>query len=107
MQIKISECNVFCRWVCFLCGHELKSGSVIADAYFGENQSEVVCEECIRGGPEKIRRRMIERAERVRQEAACIESLASQAIECPTWADWKELERKIIRERNKANNFSV
>ena len=107
MQIKLSECTTFCRWVCFLCGHEFKSGSVIADAHFGENQSEVVCEECVRLGPKKIRRRMIERAERLRRKAACIESLASQAIECPTWADWKKLERKIIRERNKANNSFV
>ena len=100
MQIKISECNVFCHWVCFLCGHDFKSGSIIADAHFAENQSEVVCEECIRVGPKKIRRRMIERAERLRREATCIESLASEAIECPTWADWKRLERKIVRDFN-------
>ena len=100
MQIKLSEGTAFVRLDCFLCGHEFESGIVIADAYFGENQSEVVCDECIRVGTKKIRRRMIERAERLRREATCIESLASEAIECPTWADWKRLERKIVRDFN-------
>ncbi len=104
MQIKISANNGFCRMICSLCGYDFKASHVIADAYVDGIHYGVVCEDCVKVGPEEIRKRMIERAQALRREAADIESLASQAIECPPWADREELERKI-RQSFQEDNF--
>jgi len=73
----------------------------MADAFVDGRDYGVVCEECVRGGPEKIRKRMIKRAESLRRRAASLESLASQAIiDCATWADWEELERTLLADLN-------
>ena len=115
MQIKLSENCACLDFLCCICGDVFQAEPVIADAFVDGREYDVVCKECVKGGPKKMRKRMIKRAESLRREAELlrreaedIERLASQAIiECPTWADWKKLEEKVISEFDRADNSSV
>ena len=108
MQIKLSENCACLDFLCCICGDVFQAELVIADAFVDGRKDDVVCKECVKGGPKKMRKRMIKRAESLRRAAEDIESLASQTIiECPTWADWKKLEKKVNSKFDRADNSSV
>lgn len=85
MKIYIESNDFDEKCFCHLCGKVFFPTEVVARAYreSGEYLTEV-CDHCLAGGADGIRRRLSERAESMRMVASELESLARNDIEAPT-----------------------
>ncbi len=93
-MIALEPNNFPCGDVCFFCGRVFTSGYMLAHAYIGGKLFGYVCSECLKTGPDGIREKdagtlktMVRRAEHFR-------ILCTQKIECPTWEEWQEANRR-------------
>ena len=80
--------------VCFFCGRVFTSGFILAHANIGGKLFGYVCPECLKTGPDGIRKRMLERSEQMLRRAQHFRILCTQKIECPTWEEWEEANRR-------------
>ncbi len=93
MKIVIESTNFCTRWPCYFCdGHTSKTSLLaVAKPESGDNKGERVgdvCEECLKAGPDGMKRRVLEKATAAERYAKDMRTLAErlqgEPIDAPT-----------------------
>jgi hypothetical protein len=78
---------------CLICGRLFVEGMVQLIVYDGPTATEPrgsICRDCLSGGPDAMRERLLGHAARLREQAALLEQAAEGPLSAPTLRAWRE-----------------
>ena len=108
LEVRIESNTMLMDFCCWVCRRVSDPADVAAILYVDGVKLGDICLDCFKGGPEGIRKTLLDVAaelretsetiaEDMREEAATLKGMAAGDISCPTQEEWRGLQQEAIK----------
>jgi hypothetical protein len=97
-KFRVRETRIIVDWPCVACGSRIDNDSIVCESVFEDPVEDIrnrmrICSGCLKGGPAKIDQELKAHAERLRDQAASLESAVGQ-YDVPPFEEFERAKAK-------------